>query len=229
MATNYHILNENYIEKNKNIEVTLNDDNKKKIIQIEKSRIIFSDENLDITFIQIKPKKDNIKHFLEISEDLMKKDNNILESKYRKKSIYIMHYPKGKNIKVSYGLIKNIEKDKINHFCNTDNGSSGSPVLYLDNFKIIGIHCGYYLNQKLNKSSFMKAVLKKFNQFINNNNDKIYYNNNQINLNNNQINLNNNENNINQNQKYLNNNNYNNKKPNTNNFENIQNKSNKKK
>ena len=166
LATNYHIINKNNIEKDKIIEVTLNDDSKKKIIKIEKSRVIFSDENLDTTFIQIKPEKDNIKHFLEISEDIIKKDNNLLESKYRKKSIYIMHYPKGKNIKVSYGLINNIVDNTINHYCITDNGSSGSPVLSLDNFKIIGIHYGASIKQKMNKSTFMKSVLNEFNKFI---------------------------------------------------------------
>ena len=97
LATNYHILDKNYMEKVKNIEVTLNDDDEKKIINIGESRIIFSDENLDVTFIQIKPEKDNIKHFLEISEDIIMKDNNILKTIYKnRKSIYIMHYPKGK-------------------------------------------------------------------------------------------------------------------------------------
>ena len=166
LVTNLHVLNKNDIEKNKIIEVTLNDDSKKKTIKIEKSRIIFCDENLDVTFIQIKPEKDNIKHFLEISEDIIKNDKNILESKYRKKSIYIIHYPKGKNIKVSYGLINKVLDNNITHYCITDNGSSGSPVLSLDNFKIIGIHYGTSIFKRFNNSSFMKSVLIAFNQFI---------------------------------------------------------------
>ena len=58
------------------------------------------------------------------------------------KSIYILHYPKGK-LNVSYGLLKNIIDNKIFHFCNTEEGSSGGPILSLETFKVIGIHFGY--------------------------------------------------------------------------------------
>ena len=226
LATNFHVLNENDIKKNKIIEVTLNDDNKKKIIKIEKSRIIFSDANLDVTFIQIKPEKDNIKHFLEISEDILNNDKNILETKYRKKSIYIIHYPKGKNIKVSYGLINNILDNNITHYCITENGSSGSPVLSLDNFKIIGIHYGASISERINKSSFMKSTLIAFNQFIKkcignfDYNNNFFNNNNNLN-NNNQNNFNNNmNNNYNINDQNIFNNNNPNNNNNQNNFNN---------
>jgi len=226
LATNFHVLNENDIKKNKIIEVTLNDDNKKKIIKIEKSRIIFSDANLDVTFIQIKPEKDNIKHFLEISEDIINNDKNILETKYRKKSIYIIHYPKGKNIKVSYGLINNILDNNITHYCITENGSSGSPVLSLDNFKIIGIHYGASISERINKSSFMKSTLIAFNQFIKkcignfDYNNNFFNNNNNLN-NNNQNNFNNNmNNNYNINDQNIFNNNNPNNNNNQNNFNN---------
>ena len=58
------------------------------------------------------------------------------------KSIYILHYPKGK-LNVSYGLINIIIDNKtINHYCITEEGSSGSPILSLETFKLIGIHYG---------------------------------------------------------------------------------------
>ena len=137
LVTNNHILNLNDIENDRIITVTLNDDNSKKSIKVDNSRILFTNETLDITFIEIKPDKDKIKHFLEISEEMINKDKNILESKYRKKSIYILHYPIGKKIKVSYGLTNDIRSNNINHFCNTEKGSSGSSVLSLDTLKVI--------------------------------------------------------------------------------------------
>ena len=59
-----------------------------------------------------------------------------------RKSIYILQYPKDKRL-VSYGLMKDIsDGEKINHYCNTEDGASGSPILSLNNFKVIGVHYG---------------------------------------------------------------------------------------
>jgi len=59
-----------------------------------------------------------------------------------RKSIYILQYPKDKRL-LSYGLMKDIsDSKKINHYCNTEDGSSGSPILSLNNFKVIGVHYG---------------------------------------------------------------------------------------
>ena len=51
-----------------------------------------------------------------------------------------MHYPKGKNIVVSYGILSQIEDKYINHKCNTDKGSFGSPIMSLNTLKVIGMH-----------------------------------------------------------------------------------------
>jgi len=55
-----------------------------------------------------------------------------------------LHNPRGK-LSVSYGLIKKIDDNKevIEHYCNTEKGSSGSPIVSLETFKLIGIHFGY--------------------------------------------------------------------------------------
>ena len=74
-------------------------------------------------------------------EDIEEEDKDLIGIKYRRKSVYIFHYPKGK-LSVSCGLINDIMKGKINHYCNIENGSSGSPILSLENNKIIVIHYG---------------------------------------------------------------------------------------
>ena len=104
---------------------------------------------------------------MEIDEnDLEKKKKNI-ELEYKRKSIYILHYPKGK-LNVSYGIINDIIDEKINHYCNTEEGSSGSPILSLKSFKIIGIHYGCSQNnKKLNIGTFIKYAINEFNNNYN--------------------------------------------------------------
>ena len=144
--------------KEKNIE-------EEKEIEIDKSRkklsIYNKDQGIDITIIEIKPKKDKINSFLEI-------DDKILELDCKRKSIYILHYPKDKRL-VSYGLMKNLEDKIINHYCNTEYGSSGSPILSLDNFKVIGVHYGGSKNKddKLNFGTFIKYAINEFNKKYN--------------------------------------------------------------
>ena len=59
---------------------------------------------------------------------------------YKDCSSYILQYPQGKESSHSVGLLKTIENTNIRHYCATDYGSSGSPILCLSNYKVIGIH-----------------------------------------------------------------------------------------
>ena len=163
LITNNHILNENEIKNNKIIKISIN--NKVNEIEIDSSRKIYtnSDENIDITIIEIKESKDGIYNYLEIDENDIYKDKKIIELEYKMKSIYILHYPKGK-LNVSYGLIKDIiDNKKINHYCRTEEGSSGSPILSLETFKIIGIHYGSSQNNIFNYGTFIKYAINLFN------------------------------------------------------------------
>ena len=44
-----------------------------------------------------------------------------------------------------------LEGKQINHYCNTEDGSSGSPILSLENFKVIGVHYGGSKNKNIKK------------------------------------------------------------------------------
>ena len=61
---------------------------------------------------------------------------------------------------------------KISHYCNTKEGSSGSPILSLNNFKVIGVHYGGYKtkNIKLNFGTFIKYAINEFNNKYKNEN-----------------------------------------------------------
>ena len=166
LITNNHILDENDIKMFKVIKFIMY--NKEEMIEEEKKiridhdRKTFTikneDEGIDITIIEIKKYKDKINNFLEI-------DDNILELDCKKKSIYILHYPKDKRL-VSYGLINDIYEGKqIYHYCNTEYGASGSPILSLNNFKVIGVHYGgsKIINSQLNFGTFIKYAINEFN------------------------------------------------------------------
>ena len=132
-----------------------------------KSRMNYTNEEYDITIIEIK-EKDGIKSFLELDEDIISDiiKNKNKNDKYKDESIYIIQYPEGK-LSVSYGIINNIFIDKkysFPHICSTKGGSSGSPILKNSNNKVIGIHKEGNENDKngFNKGTFLNYPIKEF-------------------------------------------------------------------
>ena len=171
LITNNHVLNENDINNNNKI-LKLMVNNKIKKIKIDNSRKIYTnpDEDIDITIIEIKPNEDGINNFLEIEKDDIYQDKETIELEYKKKSIYIMHYPNDE-LKVSYGLIKDIfDNKKIEHYCTTEKGSSGGAILSLKTLKVIGIHCGTFKNYEFNYGIFIKYAIDEFNKYNKNKN-----------------------------------------------------------
>ena len=133
MITNNHIIDENIFNenKNKNIRVTINDDEKNIDIKIDNDTKFYTNIKEDITIIEIKKEKE-IKEFLEIDNNIFDDNANIFNE-----NIYILQYPKDLNNQkacVSFGIIKEITNinniHNIIHLCSTESGSSGSPILY---------------------------------------------------------------------------------------------------
>ena len=142
LLTNYHILDEKFIKKNKKIEISMNDNDINEDLFIEEKDIIYSSPNNKYDTIIIKLKKEeNYINFLKLDDKLFNKNS---EKGYE--SIYILHYPNASKASVSYGkgfTLKNTENNyDIEHKCNTLFGSSGGPILNLTNNKVIGIHKG---------------------------------------------------------------------------------------
>ena len=153
LITNYHVINEEYIFKNKEIKISINDDRKFLNLRLDNNRrILYYNESFDITMIEILKEIDNIHSFLEL-DDLILENFDYVKNIYYKQSIYMLHYGKGKEAMVSYGSIKNYyEKEKLEeleiyHSCYSYNGSSGSPLLNIENNKVIGIHIGQNRNR----------------------------------------------------------------------------------
>ena len=160
LITNNHILNKNEIGLNKKINLTLNIGQKLYKILLDDSRKIKTFEKpYDVTFIEIK-KKDglDIDNFLEIDNQIFAKNPNEI---YIQKTIYLLHYPRGEELKYSLGVIKEIKNETIYHYCDSERGSSGGPLINLNTFKVIGIHKGRD-NIDKNQGNLLKVPIEIF-------------------------------------------------------------------
>ena len=87
---------------------------------------------------------------------LLKIDLNKRESPdYLDESIYLLNYHKEKDIYVSYGKVINTNNNDIYHNCNIKRESTGSPILLLNNHKLIGIHYSSSKYNKYNKGALL--------------------------------------------------------------------------
>lgn len=173
LITNNHVLDN--ISQGKKINFSLNNDQISHSITINSSRKALTNKEKDVTIIEIKPQEDNIQFnsFLDIDEDI---DHDEPHTIYNNISVYITHYENGNVAKYSLGKILNIGEDKytIKHNCTTQPGSSGSPIINLNNFKIIGVHKGF---NKLNLGTLLKIPIVEFNRLYkdHNSSEKLPY------------------------------------------------------
>ena len=163
--TNNHIINEKILyAENAVIEIEIKYDGIKKLNL--NNRYKYTNKEYDITIIEIK-NTDDIISFLQLDDTII---NNIIKNEnknelYINKTLYIIQYPNGK-LSVSYGTLETILNEKKYYFyhkCSTKGGSSGSPILNLDN-KIIGIHRQGFNNNNNdnNKGTFLNFPIKEF-------------------------------------------------------------------
>jgi len=86
MITNNHIINEDIIKINKSIELSLNDNKNKILLNIRKRKEnIYTSKEYDTTIIPINSEEDKINNFLEIDKEVFNNNANIYN-----KSIYIL-------------------------------------------------------------------------------------------------------------------------------------------
>jgi len=171
MITNNHVIDELYLKDNNNIELTLNDDKINKTIVLDNNRKVYTNKEYDITIIEIRCEKDKINNFMDLDERIFNYKSEILYNNNH--SIYIPQYLNGDIAVVSYGVINRIDGFNIIHYCCTDSGSSGSPIINLLNNKIIGIHKQGTNNFQYNKGTYLKYPINEFikNDIINNKNN----------------------------------------------------------
>ena len=133
LFTNNHVLDENSININKQIEFEYCGEQKK--IEITNRRK-FTNEKLDYTCIEIND-LDKINKFFNIDKTIFSDKNSLIN-----KDLFILQYPHG-TLSIDKGKILDINNNTIEHKIPTQFGSSGSPLIkrYSNNL-VVGIHCG---------------------------------------------------------------------------------------
>ena len=104
------------------------------------------------------------------------KDIAIIEIKesdeiYEDIDIFSLHHPNGNDASCASGIIKGRNDYEFEHDVSTDNGSSGCPIILLNNInliQVIGIHKKEDASKKINIGTFLGEILNE-NSLINNN------------------------------------------------------------
>ena len=159
LFTNNHVLNETNIEIDNiiNFEYYKNGKYIEKEIKIDNNRKVYTNKELDYTCIEIF-KSDDINNYFKIDPYLYKY-NNI---EYLKDNdIFVLQYPNGNDISISYGKILLLKENNIKHSASTNSGSSGSPIIRrsTENY-IIGLHYGGHKNNKYNIATNFYSILE---------------------------------------------------------------------
>ena len=181
LITNNHIITKDDILNNKVISLRLNNDKITKAIKLDKNRLIYTNEILDVTIIEIKKDEDCFNNkYLELDDEIInyfkfnkKEQPNYIKEIYSNKSIYLIGYPEDRDVVVSYGEPPNFDlsnESKIFHKCNTKEGASGSPILLINNQKLIGIHygCLQNFNVEYNNGTLLIYAIIEFSKIGNN-------------------------------------------------------------
>ena len=157
LVTNNHVINEEKFKDNKEIEIFFDEGNiSKKLITYSK-RKFYTSVKYDITIIEIFDKIDDLNYFLDVNDD-----ENILKDKNL--NVYILHYHLDKKESlVSHGILNIIDNVEIQHTCSTEDGSSGAPIILFNTLKVIGIHKGAIIEEKINLGTILKYPILEFN------------------------------------------------------------------
>ena len=163
LITCYHIISDEYIKNNSIIYFT-DRNNSEKNVDLKIKRIIYQNEDLDVTIIEIKEEDHlDIYSFLEMDNSIVINNPNILHH-----TVHLFHYPSGKQqVHFSKGTISDIIMYNSYFFLidyETESGSSGSPIIDYDNDQVIGIHQGKYemFNSQKSQGILLKFAVEEF-------------------------------------------------------------------
>ena len=164
LITRLSTLSLQYIKSKPYIELSLNEDKIIKKIILNDKRIYYTSENLNLTFIEIKPEVDEINsdYFLDIDEKIFEED---LNSIYKNKNIYIIEKPHFQTDYIHLSIINDIDDNLVKYETKTGFKCCYTPVFNLDNNKIIGIGIddnNTYEN-RYNNSLCFKSIINEFN------------------------------------------------------------------
>ena len=164
LLTNYHVINPS-VEK-ENIEIEIH--NKKKMkLKFDNRLTKYLEEQKDIAMIEIKESDEiyNDIEFLDYDYNCVRKKYSI----YKNADIFSIEHPLGYDASCASGIIINTYEYEFDHNISTDNGSSGCPILLLNNninfIQVIGIHKNCDKKLKINRGTFIGEIFdKEFNK-----------------------------------------------------------------
>lgn len=171
LLTNFHVIGTQEILNKQIIFLFFGEKEREKKITIKldtNQRFIkgFSKE-IDATVIQIL-KSDNIPENKFLNYDLNYKSERGYKE-YLNKRFCLAGYPKSdiakKERHISSGQITGIIKNyQFLHLLDTNKGSSGSPIILMENKNVIGIHTSGGSNAPINKGLFIGKVIEELNK-----------------------------------------------------------------
>ena len=157
LMTNYHIINPNL--ENENIETEIHNENKMKL-KFNNRFTKYLDKPKDIAIIEIKESDEIYKDIEFLDYDLNYKKGYSI---YKGIDIFSVEHPYGDDASSASGIIVNIYDYEFKHNISTDNGSSGCPIILLNNninsIQVIGIHKEGIYKKKLNGGTFIGRIL----------------------------------------------------------------------
>ena len=123
---------------------------------IKSFKVKEDDHNLNIKYLELD--EEIINYFKQNKKETPEYLNNL----YLNESIYSLNYQKDKDIFVSYGKILYINNSNVTYNCIIKEGSSGSPILLINNQKLIGIHFDSSKQYKYNKGGLLIYSIIEF-------------------------------------------------------------------
>jgi len=166
LITCYHVVNQEYIKDNNFLSFSFRKNNEifKIKLNLNIKRIIYQNDDLDVTFIEIKEEDGlDIYSFLEMDNSIRVNNPNMLHE-----YCYLLHYPDGaENIKLTQGEINGlIENNDLLTNSWTDFGSSGAPIINYKNNYVLGVHKSSNKDGKeiTGKGTILNYAAKKFSE-----------------------------------------------------------------
>ena len=162
LITNNHVISKDIIYKN--IEIKIHNNNNIFKLKLENRDIQSFPLPIDITIIEIK-------RYDYIYNDIifLDYDNNFINngySMYKMVDIFTVAHPSREDVSsCASGKVVNIENFEFEHDIDTEAGTSGAPIILLNNnnnIKVIGIHKCADIENNINVGTFIGELIKNY-------------------------------------------------------------------
>ena len=139
--------------------------NQEKIIDLDESRHVYTNETFNITIMELKDDEFPPEIFLMLDDSINNTGKEeILNAQYINQDIYLIYSNKGNNPEYSYDKIKEIKDFLIKDYCPGEYIHSGFPILNLNSFGVIGIHIGKSEKTDSNLGMIIRIPIMEYNK-----------------------------------------------------------------